>query len=101
MVVKARNAHPQLARDLLDLERLVVVLAQTPNRPRDAARVSPRRSHEVAEARALSPSQQPVDDLPLDERRKYPLLAGLIDKPDEPDDRVEQVCVYGVNSYRL
>jgi hypothetical protein len=47
----------------------------------------------VPEARALPPDQQPVDDLPLDERREYPLLAGLIGEPDEPDDRVEQVRV--------
>jgi hypothetical protein len=46
-------------------------------------RVSPpRRSHEVSETRALSSDQQPVDDLPLDERREYLLLDGLIGKPD-------------------
>jgi hypothetical protein len=25
----------------------------------------------------------------------------MIGKPDKPDDRVEQVCVYGVDAYRL
>lgn len=47
------------------------------------------------------PRQQPVDYLPLDERREYPLLAGLIDEPEEPDDRVEQVSVHAVDAYRL
>jgi hypothetical protein len=32
----------------------------------------------MSEARALSPGQQPVDDLPLDQRRKYPLLATFV-----------------------
>ena len=81
MVVEARDAHSQLACDLLDLERLVVVLAQRAQSPwRCGACLPPEDSHEVAEARPLAASQQPVDDLPLDERRKYPLLAGLIDQ---------------------
>jgi len=36
-MVEARDTHPQLACNLLDLERLIVVVAHSPNRPRDAA----------------------------------------------------------------
>jgi hypothetical protein len=52
MMVKAGNAHPEIARDILNFKRLVDVLAEPFDRPRDAASV-PFGDQQVAEPRSL------------------------------------------------
>ncbi len=55
----------------------------------------------MAEPRALSSRQKPVNDLSRDERRKNLSPVERIKKPDQSDDRVEQIGVDRANVYRL
>lgn len=72
------------------LHRLAVVLAQMPYSPGDAAGVSPWKKPRGGPSRGPS-RQQPLNNLPLDVRRKYPLPAWIINEPDETADRVERL----------
>src|ERR1044072_2867732 len=91
-MVKARQAHPELARELIHSERLGKVFAQPPPRLRYAAGM-PSRSYQMAEPRTLPSFQKPVNNLSNDERRQKLALLGRFEKPDQSDDRVEHVGV--------
>src|SRR4051795_4131446 len=100
MMMKARNAHSELARHLIHSERLVKVLAQPSDRPGYAAGM-PSRSQQMAEPRTLPALQKAVNDLSNDERREKLAPVGCVEKPDQSDDRVDHTGVNWANVYRF
>src|SRR4029434_5916 len=92
VMMKAGDAHPEFARYIVNLKRLIEVFAQSPDRPGYAAGV-PGRSQQVAEPRALAPRQEPVSDLPDGERHQELAFARRVEQPNQSDDRVEHAGV--------
>ncbi len=69
VVVQPRDAHAQLARDLLDAQWLVEVLAESLNRSGDVGGVA-RQDRNVTEPTTLLSHQESVDNFPLDQRQE-------------------------------
>jgi hypothetical protein len=71
VVVEAGDAHSKLARNVVDLERLVKILAESLNRSGDGGYRATQKGH-VTEPVALLSHQEPVHDFPRDQRREDP-----------------------------
>ena len=76
-------------RESLDLQRFREVLLDPGDRPRDSAQpaVSDRHLRQASELLAL---QQPVVELPQDERRQYRDVLRRIEEPHEAEERVDE-----------
>src|SRR5215207_2471188 len=84
VVVEARDAHPDLPGYVLDPKRPVEVLAEPLEGPDDAVAVA-TEGRDMMEPAALLPPEEPVDDLPGDERpEEERLLGGRVKEPEEP-----------------
>ena len=84
VVVEARDAHPDLPGYVLDPKRPVEVLAEPLEGPDDAVAVA-TKGRDMMEPAALLPPEEPVDDLPGDERPEEAcLLGGRVKEPEEP-----------------
>src|SRR5215218_553570 len=93
VVVKARDAHPQLPGDVFDPERPVEVFAEPLQGPSDAVAVA-AEDRDLTEPAALLPFEEPKDDLPGDERpEEASLLGGRVQEPDETHHGIQEARV--------
>jgi hypothetical protein len=93
VVVEARYAHPELARDVLDAQRPVEIFAQPLQSSRDAVAVAAQGS-DVMEPAALLSHKEPVYDLPRHQRREEARLGRGVQEPDETHHGVQQARVH-------
>src|SRR5918995_6571211 len=90
VVVEARDAHPDLPGYVLDPERPVEVFAEPLKGPDDAVAVA-TQGRDMMEPTALFSPEEPVDDLPNDQRpEEAGLLGGRVQNPDETCHGVQQ-----------
>ena len=92
VVVQRRDAHPQLARKLLDAQGPVEISTQALNRLGDAGGIA-SSDHKVTEPGALRSDQEPVDNFPRDQRQQDPRVGRAIQEPDQPHHGVQQVHI--------
>ena len=99
LVVKARDAHPHLPRQAVDPQRLVELPAQPLDGFRDAIGGA-AQERQVTEPVSLFSHQQPVDDLPRDQRPHNPHFARRVQEPHEAHRGIQQVCVERAHVHR-
>jgi hypothetical protein len=99
VVVKARDAHPEIARQGVDPQRLVEVTAEPLDGFRDAVGGA-AQERQVTEPVALVSHQQPVDDLPRDQRAQNPCFGGRAQEPHQADRGIQQAGVERADIHR-
>jgi hypothetical protein len=92
VMVEARNAHPQLVREVLDVQWLVEVLAQSGNGSGDIGGVSPQ-DRQVAEAVPLLSYEETIDDFPRNQWQQDRHFGRSIQESDKTHGRVEQIAI--------
>jgi hypothetical protein len=92
VMVEARNAHAQLVREVLDVQWLVEVLAQSGNGSGDFGGVPPQ-DRQVAEAVPLLSYEETIDDFPHNQWQQDRHFGRSIQDSDKTHGRVEQITI--------
>ena len=83
VVLQTRDAHAQLARQLLDAQWLVEVVTESFDRSGDVGGVAPQDRQVMEPSTLLSP-QEPVDNFPCEQRQEHPRFVRGIQQPGDP-----------------
>jgi len=88
--VEGRRAHAARASEIVDAERLGVVLGDPPDGPADLGHAAVGQP-ELADGRAQRPGEQPPHDLALEHRCQYGPVGRRVEQHQHADHGVEEL----------
>lgn len=90
--MESRNAHANLSRDVFDAQWLGEILTQFLDGSDYPMSVSSDR-REMAHAMTLFAGKQAIDNFPINQRTKYPILFGHLKQPYQAQAGIEQIRI--------